>query len=52
MLTDGNWDVIEDLHEQFNESIYLNAQEKLLQNGIENIVENSLKSARDHKFTW
>jgi hypothetical protein len=24
----------------------------LLQNGIENIVENSLKSARDHKFTW
>jgi len=33
MLRNGKWDVIEDLEEQFNESMYFNAQEKLLQNG-------------------
>jgi hypothetical protein len=43
MLTNGNWDVIEDLHEQFNESIYLSAQEKLLQDGTENIVDEFLE---------
>jgi hypothetical protein len=33
MLRNGKCDVIEDLKEQFNESMYFNAQKKLLQNG-------------------
>jgi len=43
MLQNEKLDVIEDLEEQFNESIYLiltkNAQEKLLQHGINNKVD-------------
>jgi hypothetical protein len=47
MLQNEKSDVIEDLKEQFNESIYLivtkNAQEKLLQHGINNKVDELFK---------
>jgi len=38
-LQDGKLDVIEDLEEQFNESIYLSAQEQLLQHGTKNRID-------------
>jgi len=44
MLRNGNRDVIEDLEEQCNESIYFSAQDKLLQNGTENKVDELLKA--------
>jgi hypothetical protein len=36
ILRNGRLDVIENLDKQFNESIYLNAQEQLLQHVTEN----------------
>jgi hypothetical protein len=47
MLRNGKPDIIEDLEEQFNENIYLilevSAQEKLIQHGIENRVDELLE---------
>ncbi len=43
MLRNGTWDVIENLKEKFNESIYLSAQKKLLQYGTENKVDELLE---------
>jgi hypothetical protein len=52
MLQNGKSNVIENLDEKFNESIYLilakSAQEKLIQHGIKTKLMNSLKLTRDH----
>jgi hypothetical protein len=51
MLWNGNWDVIEDLEEQFKEDIYCNAKEKLLQNGTKNKANEFLEvGQRSHNL--
>jgi hypothetical protein len=48
ILQNGRLDVIEDLDKQFNESIYLSAQEQLLQHVTETKMMKSLKSTKYH----
>jgi hypothetical protein len=54
ILRNGKLNIIKDLEEQFNEIFYLIpiniTQEKLLQHGTKNRVDELLESARDHMF--
>jgi hypothetical protein len=43
MLQNGKFDVLKNLEEQFDESIYLSAQKQSLQHGIENNVDEVLE---------
>ncbi len=43
MLQNGKFDVLKNLEEQFDESIYPSAQKQSLQHGIENNVDEVLE---------